>query len=78
MARRPTKLQFYQHPVTCPYCRSKVVVVSVMEIILAARRHCPACKKEMFVENGRAKKMPKEVEQKTAKQVRSRISKPRA
>ena len=74
MARRPTKLQFYEHPVTCPHCRSKVIVMSVMETLLAARRYCPVCKREMFIENGVAKKMPKEVEQKTPKQVRSRIS----
>ena len=75
MARRATKLQFYEHPVTCPYCGSKVIVMSVMETILAARRHCPVCKREMFIENGKAKKMPIEVEKKSPKQVRSRISK---
>ena len=78
MARRPTKLQFYEHPVTCPYCGSKVIVISVMETILAACRHCPVCKKEMSIENGVAKKMPIEVEKKTPKPVRSRISKPRS
>lgn len=73
MARRPTKLEFHEHRVTCPYCRADITITSVMETIFAARRNCPVCKREMFIENGKAK-MPKE----TAKQVRSRISKPRS
>ena len=78
MVRRPTKLQFYEHPATCPYCGRKVIVMSVMETIPAACRHCPVCKKEMLIENGKAKKMPMEDEKKTPKPVRSRISKPRS
>ena len=74
MARRPTKLQFYEHRFTCPYCRTNITITSLMETIFAARRNCPVCKKEMFIENGVAKKMPKAVEVKTPKKVRSRIS----
>ena len=50
-------------------------MTSLMEIILAARRTYPGCKKKMFIENGKAKKMPIKVEKKTPKHVRSRISK---
>ena len=54
MARRPTKLQFYEHPVTCPHCGAKVIVTSLMERILVAGRTCPVCKREMFIDDGRA------------------------
>jgi hypothetical protein len=75
MARRPTKLQFYEHCVTCPYCRTDITVTSLMEIILVARRNCPVCKREMLIENGRAVKLSGESAKKPPKQIRSRISK---
>ena len=76
MPRRPTKLQFYEHPVTCPYCGAKVIVTSLMERIPAAPRNCPVCKREMFIDDGRVVKMPVEVtSKKPPKQTRSRISK---
>ena len=31
-----------------------------MKVILAARRTCPVCKREMFIDNGKAVKMPAE------------------
>lgn len=46
--RRPTKLGFHEHRVTCPYCRSNVTVVSLMEWLVVARRTCPACKREFY------------------------------
>ena len=46
-----------------------------MEIILAARRKCPVCKREMLIDNGRAVKLSAESEKKPPKQIRSRISK---
>ena len=48
-----------------------------MEVILAARRTCPACKREMFIDNGKGVMMPEESGKKTPKQIRSRISKPK-
>ena len=75
MARRPTKLEFREHRVTCPYCRANVTIISLMEIILAARRTCPVCKREMFIDNGKAVKMPVETAKKPPKHIRSRISK---
>jgi hypothetical protein len=74
MARRPTKLQFYEHPVRCPYCRNDITITSLMEVILAARRNCPICKREMLIDNGRAVKFSAE-SAKPPKQIRSRISK---
>jgi len=75
MARRPTKLEFHEHPVDCPYCRANVTVVSLMERLLAARRICPACKREFFVEDGKAVRISDEGAKKPPRQVRSHISK---
>ena len=60
MAIRQTKLEFYDHPVTCPYCHVEVVFTSMMERIILARRTCPACKVEMLIEDGRAVRIPVE------------------
>jgi len=46
MARRPTKLQVYDHALACPYCCADLVFPSFMEKIFAARRTCPNCKNE--------------------------------
>jgi len=75
MARRPTKLQFYDHPVTCPYCRAGITVYSLMEYIIAARRTCPHCKHEMLIHEGRATKIPAENAKKPPKVTRSHVSK---
>src|SRR5215471_11466406 len=68
----PTKLPFYEHPGDLPLLRQQGDRNVIMEIILAGCTHCTACKKEMFIENGKAKKMPIEPQKKTPKQVRSR------
>jgi glutaredoxin len=78
MARRPTKLEFHEHRVTCPYCRKDIMIYSLMEIIIAARRTCPNCKREMMIDNGKAVRLSAEGEKKPPKQVRSRISKAKA
>jgi Zn finger protein HypA/HybF involved in hydrogenase expression len=75
MARRPTKLEFHEHPVICPYCKANVVISSLMEFIIAARRTCPVCKREMLIDNGRAVKIAPD--KKPSKQVRSRLSNPK-
>jgi len=36
-----------------------------MEVILAARRTCPVCKREIFIDNGKGVKMPEESGKKT-------------
>jgi hypothetical protein len=46
-----------------------------MEIILAARRNCPVCKREMLIDNGSAVKLSAERGKKAPTQIRSRISK---
>ena len=75
MARRPTKLEFHEHRVTCPYCRKDITVYSLLEVILAARRICPSCKREMLIDHGNAVRSSVEGEKKPPKQVRSRVSK---
>jgi hypothetical protein len=45
-----------------------------MEIILAGRRSCPVCKREMLIENGRAVKLSAEGAKRAPKTL-SRISK---
>ena len=60
VASRQTKLEFYDHPVTCPYCHVEVVFTSMMERIILARRTCPACKVEMLIEDGNAIRIPAE------------------
>jgi hypothetical protein len=75
MARRPTKLEFHEHSVVCPYCRKPVVFVSLMEHIIAARRTCPACKREMLIEDDKAARISNEgrTNKKPPERVRSRI-----
>ena len=75
MAHRPTKLEFFEHPVMCPYCERDVVFTSLMEVIIAARRTCPQCKREMLLSDGRALKLSVDIAKKSPKEVRSRISK---
>jgi len=60
MALRQVKLEFHDHPVTCPYCRTNLVFTSLMERILAARRTCTVCRKEMLIEDGKAIRIPTE------------------
>lgn len=75
MARRPSKLAFHEHSVTCPYCRADITIYSLMEHIIAARRICPKGKREMMIDNGKAVRLSAEGEKKPPKQVRSHISK---
>ena len=46
--RRLAKWEFHEHRVMCPFCRSNVTVVSLMERLVVARRTCPACKREFY------------------------------
>lgn len=75
MARRPTKLEFFEHPAICPYCRAKVTVVSMMERLLASPRVCPACDREFIIEDGKALKIPGEGAKKPPKRLGSHVSK---
>ena len=75
MARRPTKLEFHEHRVTCPYCPTDLTVYSLMEYVIAASRICPHCKREMLIDQGKAVRLSAEGAKEPAKKVRSRISK---
>ena len=75
MARRPTKLEVYDHHVVCPYCHADVVFPSLMERIIIARRFCPVCKGEMLIEDGRTRKVLGDGVKKPPKRVRSNVSK---
>lgn len=46
--RRLAKWEFHEHRVMCPFCRSNVTVVSLMERLVVARRTCPACRREFY------------------------------
>ena len=65
----------YEHPVTCPYCGRDVLFTSLMEVLIAARRACPQCKREMLLSDGRALKLSVDTTKKQPKQVHSHISK---
>jgi hypothetical protein len=64
MARWPTKLEFHEHGLRCPYCRSEIIVYSLMEKITRARRTCPICRRLMLIRDGRAFRAPGEAAKK--------------
>ena len=64
MARRLNKLEFHEHALRCPYCRSYVMVYSLMEQLIIARRTCPICKRLMLIRKGRAFRAPGEAAKK--------------
>ena len=62
---RPIKLDFYDHPFTCPICKAEIVFTSMQVKIVSSRRACPACKGELLIHEGvatptSAKKPPKQ------------------
>lgn len=71
MAVRLTKLEFYDHPINCPYCRTEVVFTSMMQALIMARRTCAAFKQEMLIDDGKAVRLPVEKQaEKPSKRVR--------
>jgi hypothetical protein len=42
------------HEVSCPYCKSPVVIESLLDHIFIARRTWPECNREFLIENGKA------------------------
>jgi hypothetical protein len=42
MPVRLTKLEFYDHPFTCPYCHTDVAFTSRMQTLLAAPPNVPS------------------------------------
>jgi len=72
MPRRPTELQFYEHRLTCPYCRADIVFTSLTDHIMMSRISCPVCKREILIEDGRAVRVPSKGGKKPPRRVRSR------
>jgi competence CoiA-like predicted nuclease len=72
---RPVKLDFFDHPFTCPICKASIVYTSMHTVIVSSQRKCPSCKGELMIEQGVAraisdKKPPKREALPTAKRSR--------
>jgi RNase P subunit RPR2 len=50
-SRRVVKLPYTEKHMACPHCRAPLVIGTVMDTILLARRICPKCHKEFLIEN---------------------------
>ena len=55
--RREIKLPYRELSITCPHCRSPLVVGTVMDTILMSRRNCPKCGNEFLIEKDVARKL---------------------
>jgi len=55
-SRRPLKLPYRELYISCPHCRSSLVIGTIMEK-LSTRRTCPKCAKEFEIENDVPKKI---------------------
>jgi len=53
-AVRPVKLEFFDHPFTCPLCNVGIVFTSMHTVITDSRRKCPSCKGELLIHQGKA------------------------
>src|SRR5215467_8437510 len=75
-AVRPVKLDFFDHPFTCPLCKEHIVYTSMHTVIADSRRKCPSCQGELLINEGTVtaaisdKKAPKRVGLATAKHSR--------
>ena len=50
---RPVKLEFFQHPFTCPLCKAAIVYTSMQTVIAYSTRLCPSCKGELVIQQGK-------------------------
>jgi len=50
-SRRVVKLPYTEKQMACPHCRAPLVIGTVMDTILLARRICPKCHREFLIEN---------------------------
>jgi competence CoiA-like predicted nuclease len=50
---RPIKLEFFDHPFTCPLCSTEIVYTSMEIVIVYSRRLCPSCKGELVIQQGK-------------------------
>ena len=51
-AVRPVKLDFYDHPFTCPLCKEHIVYISMHTVIVSSRRKRPSCQGELLIYEG--------------------------
>ena len=49
---RPVKLDFFDHPFTCPLCKEHIVYMSMHKVIVSSRRKCPSCQGELLINEG--------------------------
>ena len=49
---RPVKLDFFDHPFTCPLCKEHIVYTSMHTVIVDSRRKCPCCEGELLIRQG--------------------------
>jgi len=50
---RPVKLDFFDHPFTCPLCKEQIVYTSMQTVILYSERKCPSCKGDLLIQEGK-------------------------
>ena len=51
---RPLKIEFFDHPFTCPLCKKEIVYTSMYTLIVSSWRKCPSCKGELLIHDGTA------------------------
>jgi RNase P subunit RPR2 len=50
--RRNVKLEFYDHRITCPHCKTLLIFTASVKQLSLVRRTCLKCEKEFLIENG--------------------------
>jgi len=50
---RPVKLEFFDHPFTCPICRMDIVYTYTQTLIVCSTRLCPSCRGELLIQQGK-------------------------
>ena len=72
----PVKLDFFDHPFTCPLCKEQIVYTSMHTVIVSSLRKCPCRQGELLINEGTItaaitdKKAPKRVVLAAAKRSR--------
>jgi transposase-like protein len=50
-ARRAVKLPYRELHISCPHCKTPLVIGTIMDKLLMSRRTCPKCGNEFLIEN---------------------------
>jgi len=50
-SRREVKLPYRELHITCPHCKTPLVIGTIMDKLLISRRTCQKCAKEFLIEN---------------------------